>query len=96
MIADLTPAPAQDRRTQLRLDTVEIGLTAPEKSQRIDLGLALLQCHAMPGICYTRDEIAAWCGCTESAIRHIERRALRKVLIQARRHPVLREFLPPA
>ena len=51
----------------------------PEKTARIDLGLALLSVYAMPGVCYSYDEIAGWCGCTESAIFLIEKRAIKKL-----------------
>lgn len=54
----------------------EIG---PAKSARIDLGIALLQRVALPGVCYTYEEIAAWAGCTDGAIYLIEKTALRKL-----------------
>lgn len=50
-----------------------------DKTSRIDLGLALLSRVALPGICYTTQEIAVWCGCTNSAVFQIEQSALRKV-----------------
>lgn len=52
-----------------------------EKTARVELGLA---CVALPGVCYTYDEIAAWAGCTETAIWHIERSALRKLRLRLR------------
>ena len=45
----------------------------------IDLGLALLSCLLMPGESLTSEDMAAWCGCSKSAIQSIERRALAKV-----------------
>lgn len=53
--------------------------TGREKRERIDLGLAVFSLHAIPGICYTREEIALWCGCTDGAILLIEQKALRKI-----------------
>ena len=45
----------------------------------IDLGLALLSCLLLPGESLTSEDMAAWCGCSRSAIQAIERRALAKV-----------------
>lgn len=45
----------------------------------IDLGLALLSCLLRPGESLTSDDMAAWCGCSRSAIQSIERRALAKL-----------------
>lgn len=45
----------------------------------IDLGLALLSCLLMPGESLTSEDMAAWCGCSKSAIQSIERRALAKM-----------------
>jgi hypothetical protein len=58
------------------------------------LGLTLLSMHALPGVRYSFDEIAAWCGCTNSAIQQIEERALRKVrnFLQFRRPDILEEL----
>jgi hypothetical protein len=74
----------------------------PEKSARVDLGIACLHAVALPGVRYTQEEIAAWAGCTHTAIMLIEQRALRK--LRARllfaRDPILVEaaqhFFPDA
>lgn len=62
-------------------DTVD--LSAPtagaEKSQRMDLGLELLSIARAPGLRLSCYEIAAWCGCTDSAIYRLEKRAMRKL-----------------
>jgi hypothetical protein len=50
-----------------------------DKSERIDLGLSLLHAVRVPGISYTRDEIAAWAGSTDSLIFQIEARAKQKL-----------------
>ena len=50
-----------------------------EKIARTDLGLALLQRRAIPGVPLSRDDLAAWCGCTTAAIYLLERRALKKL-----------------
>ena len=44
----------------------------------MDLGLALLQRRAVPGVPLTQQEIAAWAGCSKSTIWRIERRAIAK------------------
>ncbi|MEI8312045.1 MAG: helix-turn-helix domain-containing protein, partial [Verrucomicrobiota bacterium] len=46
--------------------------------RRMDLGLALLQRRAVPGVPLTQEEIAAWAGCSKSTIWRIERRAIAK------------------
>ena len=53
--------------------------TCKEKSARIDLGLALLEMVAKPGVGLTRDDIAFWCGCTNAGIYMLEKRAMKKV-----------------
>jgi transcriptional regulator len=57
----------------------DVALCGPEKSARIELGLALLERRCEWGKPVTQDEIAAWCGCSRSAIWQIEKRALRKI-----------------
>lgn len=57
-----------------------VPMNGQEKSRRIDLGLTLLSCRAIPGVCYTQDEIAAWAGCTSGMIYLIEQKAMRKVI----------------
>ena len=49
------------------------------RRDRIDLGLAILSAVRVPGVRYTRVEIAAFCGCTPQGIAVIERKALRKL-----------------
>jgi hypothetical protein len=49
------------------------------KTQRIDLGLAILSAVAQPCVTYTPMEIAAWCGCTPAMISSIEARARRRL-----------------
>lgn len=81
------------RQSQKDLDVPRLG---PEKHARIDLGLALLSVYAVPGVEYTRDEIATWCGCSDSFIYLIEQRALKKIrnflLFSERGKQLLREF----
>jgi len=57
----------------------DVQQTGPEKTRRMDLGIAALHAAALPGACFSYDDIARWAGCTESAIWLIERRAMRKV-----------------
>jgi len=49
------------------------------KTDRIDLGLALLAMAAPSDAKLSPAEIAAWCGCTPSLISSIEARALRRM-----------------
>jgi hypothetical protein len=49
------------------------------KTERIDLGLALLAAAAPPRATLSAVEIAAWCGCTPAMISSIEARALRRM-----------------
>jgi transposase len=49
------------------------------KSERIDLGLALLSAAAPPRAMLSPADIAAWCGCTPAMISSIEARALRRM-----------------
>jgi len=50
-----------------------------DKTDAIELGLAILQCHAKEGRMFTLQDIASWCDCHAQAIRRIELIALRKV-----------------
>jgi len=56
----------------------------------IDLGLSILSAIAVPGVSYTYDEIAAFCGCSWQAIQHIEEKALRKIRIRLREQKIKR------
>jgi DNA-directed RNA polymerase sigma subunit (sigma70/sigma32) len=49
-------------------------------SHRIDLGLAILS--TLPRRRRTLEEIAAFCGCHNTAISRIERKALKKLRIR--------------
>ena len=49
------------------------------KTERIDLGLALLSVAAPPRTMLSPADIAAWCGCTPAMISSIEARALRRM-----------------
>jgi hypothetical protein len=54
----------------------ETGLT---KSQRIDLGLAILEAVSDPGTVHTRAEIAAYCDCSVRNVAVMEKKALGKL-----------------
>jgi hypothetical protein len=77
----LSSAQQVERRRQSRAECRDhsFGVSGAAKKARTDLGLALLHRVALPGICYTREEIAAWAGTTDGAIYEIEKRALRKL-----------------
>jgi hypothetical protein len=49
------------------------------KTDRIDLGLALLKAAAPPRATFSQEEIAAWCDCTPAMVSSIETRALRRL-----------------
>jgi hypothetical protein len=49
------------------------------KTERIDLGLALLAAVTPPRTVLSPAEIAAWCDCTPAMITGIEARALRRM-----------------
>jgi DNA-directed RNA polymerase sigma subunit (sigma70/sigma32) len=68
-----------------REETIERDLGGLDRVARTNLGLELLCMHAKRGVKLTRDDIAAWCGCTQEAIRRIEVQALRR-LRKARTH----------
>lgn len=81
----------QRRDATIGRDVVNCG---PGKTERMDLGLAILSCVGKPGVSYTYDEIAAWAGCSNSAIYRIEREALKKLRKRAKflKDPVLAEL----
>lgn len=64
---------------QRRELTRDPDLSGLDRSTRTLIGLELLSLHAKRGVKLTRDDIAAWCGCTQEAIRRIEVQALRKL-----------------
>lgn len=70
----------------MRWDTVDRTLShsGEDKSERINLGLAVLKCLRRPGATYTYQEIAAFCGCSDDAIRQLEAKALRRLQIHAK------------
>jgi len=49
------------------------------KTDRIDLGLAILSAVTPPRVPLSPKEIAAWCGCTPAMITSIEARAWRRL-----------------
>lgn len=96
MITAATRARDAKARRLARRDSQD--LTVSHGRPRIDrtsLGIALLHRIALPEICYTQEEIAAWAGCTDSAIAMIEFRALKKLrrALRVRKDPTLRELM---
>jgi hypothetical protein len=53
--------------------------TQKARVTRTDLGLALLQRRAIPGVPLTLDDIAAWAGITRQGVDNIYKSALRKL-----------------
>jgi hypothetical protein len=51
----------------------------------IDLGLEIIETVRRPGQCLSQRAIAAVCRCDPSTIRYIERDALKKLRVMARR-----------
>jgi hypothetical protein len=84
-------AAAKSRQTIDR----EVPDSGSQKTERVDLGLAILQAVAIPGVCYTQEEIAAFAGCNRGNIYLIEKRALRKLRnrLQFIKDPVLTELV---
>jgi hypothetical protein len=68
-------------RTYNRLRTVDrdVPNNRSAKTERIDLGLAILSALSPAGQVWERIEIAAFCGCTNEYIRAIEFKALKKL-----------------
>ena len=53
---------------------------SPTRTKRpVELGLELMAGVAVPGVAYSQQEIAEWCGCHRENIAGIERRALWKL-----------------
>lgn len=49
------------------------------QSQDLNLGLAIAECHARPGVPMSHRQIAAFCDCHWNAIWEIEHRALKRL-----------------
>lgn len=66
--------------------------TSKTKSERIDLGLAVLSAwnSGKDRIPMSIQDIAAWCGCTDSAIEWIQRGALKKLRSKIDRDPEIK------
>lgn len=62
------------------------------RRQRTDLGIEILHRISHHRARWTLDEIALFCGCTESAILLIEQKALRKLRKRLDRDPHLAEL----
>lgn len=82
------------KRRLVRRDCQDTTVTTwHEKSQRIDLGIELLHRIALPGVCYTLEEIAYFAGCTDGAIYLIEQKAMRRLANRALYDKDLRRLL---
>lgn len=68
-------------------ERVNLGQRERERKERISLGIAICHAQTKPGQVRTHAEIAAYAGCTRTAIQMIEARALMKMKIR------LMEFL---
>lgn len=82
------------RRTECRDETVQ--RTGGAKKARVDFGLTLFaEAYAVPGVQYSRHDIAIWAGCTDAAIYLIELRAMQKLkrALYLRADAALREML---
>jgi hypothetical protein len=65
------------------------------KTERIDLGLAILHAIRKPGASFEAEDIAAWCGCSALAIRNAEAKALANLRKGLKRVGVDKEDLAP-
>src|SRR4051794_2873653 len=79
----MTKAERQLKRRQETRD-FDVERMGGDKTARVNLGLALLELHCIPGQPLSQDDIAAWCGCTNGAIAVIERKALKSLRIKLR------------
>jgi hypothetical protein len=66
---------------------------SPEKTARVNLGIALLHALREPGKRCTVEEIAAWSDCSVQAVQQIEKAALEKLRRALRKAGVGREIL---
>jgi hypothetical protein len=73
----------------------ELPLNGREKSNRVDLGLAISRALLQPGERRTQEELAAFCGCTRGGIFMMEKAALQKLKkrLFLRNDPVLKEMV---
>ena len=62
----------------------EVELHGPAKTDRVNLGLAILSSIRRPGVAYSYTDIACFAGCTDSNIKLIEQKALKKLRIHAK------------
>lgn len=63
-------------RRDTKDETVKPGV---ERTERVDLGLALLEVLILPKQSLSRYDIAVWCGCTDAGIYMLEKKALKKL-----------------
>ena len=68
----------QRKRRQLSIDPT-LPASGGEKTNRVDLGLTLLEMVAKPGVELTQQDIAVWCGCSHGAIWALEKAAMKKL-----------------
>jgi hypothetical protein len=59
----------------------------------IDLGLAISALTLRYGQTRTYEQIAAFCGCSKSAIQSIESKGMRKIRVRCRTDEELREII---
>ena len=81
--------------TQTEPRETETAPAEPElsKSDRINLGIDLLHALREPGKRCIVEEIAAWCDCSEGAIKDIAKKTLDKLRRRLRKAGVNRETL---
>jgi hypothetical protein len=93
--AKLSESGLNSRRRRDALRDWEVPANGPEKTARINLGLAIFQAHALPGVRYTHDEIGAWAGVSGAMIYLIEQQAMKKLRTRLRimKDPVLIELV---
>lgn len=63
------------------------------RQRRVDLGLALLSVARKPGVELSCRDIAAWCDCSEEAVRLILQKALQKLHFKLKGSQFIKEVL---
>jgi DNA-directed RNA polymerase sigma subunit (sigma70/sigma32) len=67
------------KHPEIEPSAVEITGNGLHKTERVNLGLAILHALTPRGQTHTANDIAAWCDCSHQNIKQIEERALKKL-----------------
>lgn len=70
-----------------------VPLYGKAKSERIDLGLAILQTRPTPAGGYSLNDLANFMGCSDEYVRNLEQRAFEKLRTNPRTAAIARELI---